>query len=323
MTATLFTPRKNLDISHQAYKRCELCPRRCLTDRTRTTGICGERAPLRAARAALHFWEEPLISGTRGSGAVFFSGCSLRCTFCQNNEISQEGKGVPLTQEHLTSIFLDLQSQGAHNINIVTGTHFIPTIIPALIHAQKQGLSIPIVWNTGGYERPETIRAIAPYIDIWLVDVKFGTKTCAGSLTSPPAYNYYDIARASLIEMGASVELKGGELIEGFDAENATDGSATQLMKRGIMVRHLVMPQDRDLSSCKGALKLVKEALGQDTWISLMSQYIDQDGQTLSHSAYKRALGCARSLGFTRIFTQDRTSATTSYTPSFNGEGIA
>ena len=151
---------------------CRLCPRNCRVNRKERTGFCGEKDGIRCARAALHHWEEPCISGTRGSGAVFFSGCSLKCCYCQNYQISQEGLGKEISPEKLARIFLDLQEQGAHNINLVTGTHFLPGILTALDLARPK-LSIPVVYNCGGYEKPEVIRLLDGYVDIYLPDLKY------------------------------------------------------------------------------------------------------------------------------------------------------
>ena len=149
--------------------RCELCPRRCGADRTRQAGYCGAGSALRVARAALHFWEEPCISGARGSGTVFFSGCPLKCCYCQNWKISAEGFGKEIALERLTEIFLELQAKGAHNLNLVTATPWLEWILPALDEARRRGCTLPVVYNTGGYETLETVERLASYVDIWII----------------------------------------------------------------------------------------------------------------------------------------------------------
>ena len=178
-------------------KNCQLCPRRCGADRTRQApGLCGGGPQVRAARAALHAWEEPCISGTRGSGTVFFSGCSLGCCYCQNYRISAENFGKPLSVPQLAAIFLRLQAQGAHNINLVTATHYAPWVTAALDKARAQGLRLPVVYNTGGYETEQTVRALAPYVDIWLTDMKYVSSALSGEYSAAP--DYFAVAAPAL-----------------------------------------------------------------------------------------------------------------------------
>ena len=158
-----------MDLSLSAYEHCELCPRKCGARRLDgKVGICGATATLRVARAALHFWEEPPISGEAGSGAIFFSGCPLRCVFCQNHEISQEGFGLEVTAERLSQMMVELEDQGALNINLVTPLHYAPHVVQAVDMARAQGMTLPIVCNTSGYERPELVEALADVVDVWL-----------------------------------------------------------------------------------------------------------------------------------------------------------
>ena len=176
---------------------CGLCPRRCGADRTKEApGLCGGGPQVRAARAALHFWEEPCISGTRGSGTVFFSGCPLGCCYCQNYRISAENFGKALTVPQLAAVFLRLQAQGAHNINLVTATHYAPWVTAALDEARVQGLRLPVVYNTGGYETEQTVRALAPYVDIWLTDMKYVSSALAGEYSAAP--DYFAVAAPAL-----------------------------------------------------------------------------------------------------------------------------
>ena len=206
---------------------CTLCPRRCGADRAAgQTGFCGAGGTLKAARAALHFWEEPCISGTRGSGTVFFSGCTLKCCFCQNYPISAEGLGKEITIEHLAEIFLDLQEQGAHNINLVTPGQWRPWIIAALDIARAEGLRLPIVCNTGGYETVESVEAWRGYIDIWLADLKYVSSSLSAELSSAP--DYFAQARPAIEAMMA----QAGHPV--FDSEG--------ILQKGVILRHLALP---------------------------------------------------------------------------------
>lgn len=192
----------NDPITRQMYQSCRLCPRMCGIDRSRGTGFCGCSDTLRAARAALHQWEEPCLSGAEGqpggSGTVFFSGCTLRCLFCQNYRISSENFGKELTPDQLASVFLDLQSQGAHNLNLVTATQYLPDILEALDQV-KDRLHIPVVYNCGGYECLETVKALAPYVDIWLPDFKYFDNRLAAKYSKAP--DYFETAAAAIGQM--------------------------------------------------------------------------------------------------------------------------
>ena len=179
--------------AEQLYSPCRLCPRRCGVDRIAgKTGLCGETAVVRAARAALHMWEEPVISGDHGSGTVFFSGCSLRCIFCQNRAISADGFGRPVTVQQLADIYLSLEAQGAHNINLVTASHFLPHIISSLQLAKSKGLTLPIVYNSGGYESAESLRLLDGLIDIYLPDFKYLSPALAGRRRTHEAMRILD-----------------------------------------------------------------------------------------------------------------------------------
>ena len=167
---------------------CALCPRRCKADRTRRAGVCGAADQLMVARAALHHWEEPCISGTQGSGTVFFSGCSLKCCYCQNYKISQEGLGKAIDAARLAQIFLELQQKGAHNINLVTATQWLPWVLEALAQARAQGLTLPIVYNTGGYETLETVQLLDGVVDVWLADVKYVSPELSARYSAAPDY---------------------------------------------------------------------------------------------------------------------------------------
>lgn len=294
---------------------CELCPRRCGVDRSRTEGYCGMGETVTAARAMLHYWEEPCISGDRGSGAVFFSGCVLGCAYCQNYEISAKRKGRELTEERLSEIFLELQQQGARNINLVNPTHFTPQISRALNAAKAHGLSVPIVYNTGGYERVETLRTLDGLVDIYLPDVKYFSDELAKRLSNAP--NYFDTAMNAVSEM---VRQTGKPQ---FDerGENLT---------RGTIVRHLVLP-DCYKDSVE-VIRRVGERFGDTILFSLMSQYTPF-GRVLSDPAlsrfnrrittfeYRKALDAVYAAGL-EGYMQERSSAKEEYTPEFNFEGL-
>ena len=209
-----------------SYTNCELCPRRCRVNRTKgELGFCREPDKLFAARAAAHYWEEPVISGSFGSGAVFFSGCTLKCIFCQNGIISQQNLGKEITTDHLREIFLKLIDDGVQNINLVTPTHFLPSILPAL----KPKLPVPIVYNCGGYERVETLRELEGLIDIYLPDMKYSNESLAAKLSRAP--DYVETAKAAIQEMYRQV---GSAAIE------------DDIMQRGLIVRHLMLPGELD-----------------------------------------------------------------------------
>ena len=238
---------------------CTLCPRRCGADRAAgQTGFCGAGGTLKAARAALHFWEEPCISGTRGSGTVFFSGCTLKCCFCQNYPISAEGLGKEITVEHLAEIFLDLQEQGAHNINLVTPGQWRPWIIAALDIARAEGLRLPIVCNTGGYETVESVEAWRGYIDIWLADLKYVSSSLSAELSSAP--DYFAQAKPAIEAMMA----QAGHPV--FDSEG--------ILQKGVILRHLALPGHIDDSFAVLDQMAAWNEAGPGCFIpSVMSQY--------------------------------------------------
>lgn len=291
---------------------CRLCPRNCGVNRMERTGFCGEKAGIRCARAALHHWEEPCISGTRGSGAVFFSGCSLKCCFCQNYKISQEGFGKEISPEKLAEIFLELQKQGAHNINLVTGTHFLPGILAALDLARPK-LSIPVVYNCGGYEKPEVIGLLDGYIDIFLPDLKYFDPEL--SVRYSGARDYFDQASRAIAAMIAQT----GKPV--FD-ENG-------ILQKGVLIRHMVLPGSRKDSSA--LLRwMARDLPGDHFLLSLLSQYTPfykssrypQINRRLTTYEYDKVLEEAIDLGLTRGFMQEKSSAKEEYTPPFDLEGL-
>lgn len=291
-------------------KNCNLCPRECGINRERETGFCRAPKNIRLARAALHFWEEPIISGTRGSGAVFFSFCNLLCAYCQNEKISRQGFGKDISPKKLGEIFLSLQDQGAHNINLVTPTPYVPLIIRA-IDGIKSKLFIPVVYNCGGYERPETIRALSGYIDIYLTDFKYLKSETAQKYSA--AANYAEFAKSSL-----------GEMIKTVGKPKIEDG----IMKSGVIVRHLVLPSLRQESI--EILRQLRESFGTDSFIlSLMSQYFPPEGLKFSELnrrvtsfEYNSVLKEALALGFDNAYIQERESASESFVPDFDLSGL-
>lgn len=301
-----------------AYERCELCPRRCHARRAEgQAGLCGTTAELRVARAALHFWEEPPISGESGSGAIFFSGCPLRCVFCQNHEISQEGFGLPVSTGRLAQMMLDLRDQGALNINLVTPSHYLPHVVEAVRLAREAGLGLPIVCNTSGYETVETVRALGGTVDVWLTDYKYASSELAGRLSH--AADYPEVAEAALAEMLHQVRAAGGRA-EGPDGR----------MTRGIIVRHLVLPGHAD-DSC-AVLDRVWDLAGNDVDISVMNQYTPNAAcraaggalaRGVTDEEYERVLDHSDDLGFERLWWQQGGTVSESFVPAFDATGVA
>ena len=287
---------------------CTLCPRRCGAERTETEGhgFCGMPAGLRVARAALHLWEEPPLSGTRGSGTVFFSGCTLRCCYCQNREISAGGFGRAITTGRLREIFEELIAQGAHNINLVTPTHFLPWLLPAL--APK--LPVPVVYNCGGYESVETLRLLEGKADVYLPDLKYADAALATRLSAAP--DYFPAATAAIREMFRQT---GPYVME--------DG----LLKRGVMIRHLVLPGQLD--NTRRCIDWVAQTFSPgQVLFSLMSQYTPQPGSEgplgrhVTAGEYRSAVDYMKNCGITDGFTQERTAAREEYTPPFDLTGV-
>ncbi len=292
-----------------SYTHCTLCPRRCGVDRTRgQLGFCKMPGQVHAARAGVHYWEEPVISGSFGSGAVFFSGCTLKCAFCQNYDISQENFGKPLTSTELRAAFERLIDEGVQNVNLVTPTHFLPDILPAL----EPKLPVPVVYNCGGYESVETLRQLEGKIDVYLPDFKYSDNALAKKLSSAP--DYFETASAAILEMYRQV---GKPVLE--DDE----------MKRGVLVRHLVLPGCVDNSL--GVLDWVAEHFRSgDILFSLMSQYVPMGravemppfDRRITELEYDSVLSYMMLLGIEDGYTQDFSSAERGYTPSFDLTGL-
>lgn len=294
------------------YRSCNLCPRKCGVDRRKAAGFCGAGAQPRLARAALHYWEEPCISGTHGSGTVFFSHCNLKCVYCQNREISTEGFGKDISDERLCEIFLNLQAQGAHNINLVTPTPWLYNIINALDMAGAS-LKIPIVYNCGGYESPEVLQAAADYIDIFLTDIKYFSDNAAREYSH--AENYFNTSLAAAQKM-----------IELTDAPKKGENG---ILQKGTIIRHLVLPGMR--ADSKKIIDEICRTLTPGSFIfSLMSQYTPNSAvkrtpglcRRVSSFEYNDVLNYAVDKGLTTGYMQSRTSAKEEYTPPFDLTGV-
>lgn len=287
--------------------RCKLCPRACGRDRSLTPGFCGAKSQPKLARAALHHWEEPCISGTQGSGAVFFSGCPLQCIFCQNHEISHTAFGKEISVKRLAEIFEELQAQGAHNINLVTASPYIPHILEA---CKLSRLHIPILYNSGGYETVETLRMLEGTVSVYLPDFKFWDDELARKWANAPYYR--ETAQKAILEMYRQV----GPVV----MENG-------IIKRGLIIRHLVLPGHRQDSI--QILNWIKEQFDNRVLLSLMSQYTPTPA-VASHKElcrrvttfeYNQVLNHADKLGL-EGYRQERTSAQQCFTPSFQLEGV-
>ena len=295
-----------------APKHCTLCPRQCHADRTKHPGFCGAPDTVRIARAALHHWEEPCISGTNGSGTIFFSGCPLRCCYCQNYRISAEAFGKDISTQRLAEIFLELQAQGAHNINLVTAAPYVPWILAARQQA-GEALHIPFVYNTSGYETAETLTLLSEIVDIWLTDLKYVSSELSGQYSHAP--DYFPVAFSALRQM---CRLAGKPQ---FDDNG--------IMQRGVIVRHLLLPGC--LSDTFEVLDRLAELSKEAPFLlSLMSQYTPfhkvKEHRALSRRIstyeYRKAVDYALELGLDSGFMQEKSSAKEEYTPPFDLYGV-
>lgn len=295
-------------------KKCNLCPRNCNADRRNgQSGVCGVTGTgILAARAALHMWEEPCISGENGSGAVFFSGCPLRCIYCQNYHIAHAEVQKMITPERLADIFLELQEKNASNINLVTPTHYTPEIIWAVNRARERGLVLPIVYNCSGYEKVETLKNLEGIVDIYLTDFKYMDREIAARYSK--AADYPEAAKAALAEMVRQIKEAD------FDRQG--------MMKRGVIVRHLLLPNH--VKNAKSVVKYVYETYGDRVYLSLMNQYtplvqvkdIPDLNRRVTEREYEKLVSYAISLGVTHGFIQEGKTAKESFIPEFNYEGL-
>lgn len=292
---------------------CNLCPRECRVKRAEEqTGYCLSNNRIIVARADLHMWEEPCISGKTGSGTVFFSGCNLRCVYCQNYEIAAAVKGREVSVEELSDIFLSLQQRGAANINLVTPDHFVLSVVQAVMAAKQKGLKIPVVYNGSGYEKPEAIELLAGIVDIFLTDFKYMEPELAQRFSK--AEDYPDIAKRALATM---VKVAGTPV---FDE--------TGMMRSGVIVRHLLLPAHK--RNAKEVIRYVYETYGDDVYISLMNQYTPferlkgmKDCEELCRKVTKReyeaVIAYMLELGVQNAFIQEGDTAKESFIPDFNG----
>lgn len=292
---------------------CTLCPRNCKADRNSgKTGFCGVDSTIYLARAALHMWEEPCISGKKGSGAVFFSGCGLRCCFCQNHDIAIGSRGLPITAERLSEIFLELQEKGAANINLVTGAHYVPQIVQALDMAGEKGMDLPVVYNSSGYEKLETLKFLEGYVDVYLPDMKYMESELAQKFSH--AADYPETAKAAIGEM---VRQTG-------KCEFGEDG----YIRKGTIVRHLILP-GHTRNSVK-VLKYLHETYGDNIYISIMNQYTPvrtfdtckELNRKVTKREYEKVLDAAVDMGIKNGFIQEGETASESFIPDFDYKGV-
>lgn len=317
----------NLKTSHKfSMTDCTLCPRNCHANRAQNKlGFCGVGNEPVIARAALHMWEEPCISGTEGSGTVFFSGCNLGCIFCQNYDIAHKKNGKTISISRLSEIFLELQEKHANNINLVTPTHFIPQIAEALILAKRKGLSIPIIYNSSGYESVEALQILDGLIDVYLPDLKYYSSDLSNKYSHAP--DYFERASLAIAEM---VRQTGEPLFRtaGGTLLTADQYDDEALICKGTIVRHLLLPGC--LKDSKAVIKYLYETYGNRIYISIMNQYtplkqvadIPELNHKVSPDDYETLVDYAISLGVENGFIQEGDVAAESFIPDFDGSGI-
>ena len=295
------------------YENCLLCPRKCGINRsTGQTGICGVSSEIKVARAALHYWEEPCISGKRGSGAVFFSGCSLHCVFCQNREISDGKAGKVISKERLSDIFMELADKGANNINLVTPGQYIPDIVWAVNDAKSRGMKLPIIYNTSGYENVTELKLLEGIVDVYLPDFKYMDSTLSARYSR--AKDYPSVAKQALSEM---VRQQPDVVID----------NATGLIQKGVIVRQLLLPGH--VNDAKAVLKYLYDTYHDHVYISMMSQFTPialkdypEINRTVTRREYERLVDYALEIGITNAFIQEGDVAKDSFIPAFDCEGV-
>lgn len=302
-------------------EKCTLCPRNCKVNRLEgKKGRCHVDAKVKVARAALHMWEEPCISGKEGSGAVFFSGCSLGCIYCQNRAISGGQSGELISVERLAEIFLELQEQKANNINLVTAGHYVPQVCEALQRAKDQGLIIPIVYNSSGYEKTETLAMLEGLVDVYLPDFKYMDSKLAAEYSYAP--DYPEVAKAAIAEMVRQCP----EAI--FEGGKGAPGDACEMIKKGVIVRHLLLPGH--VKEAKSIVSYLYETYGDQIYISMMNQYTPVEnvagdkllGRKVTKREYARLLDYAAEIGVTQGFYQEGDTAMESFIPPFDCQGV-
>lgn len=295
------------------YENCLLCPRKCGINRsTGQTGICGVSSEIKVARAALHYWEEPCISGKRGSGAVFFSGCSLHCVFCQNREISDGKEGKVISKERLSDIFMELADKGANNINLVTPGQYIPDIVWVVNDAKSRGMKLPIIYNTSGYENVTELKLLEGIVDVYLPDFKYMDSTLSAMYSR--AKDYPSVAKQALSEM---VRQQPDVVID----------DATGLIQKGVIVRQLLLPGH--VNDAKAVLKYLYDTYHDHVYISMMSQFTPialkdypEINRTVTGREYERLVDYALEIGITNAFIQEGDVAKDSFIPAFDCEGV-
>ena len=301
----------NFDTTNNIYSSCTLCPRRCRTDRSIHPGRCGATNRIKLARAALHHWEEPCISGERGSGTVFFSGCPLGCVYCQNRSIASCDEGIEISRERLVDIFFELAGKGAHNVNLVTPDCYIPDVVWAISEAKGRGFTLPFICNCSGYHTPEAVDALGELIDVWLPDFKYITAGYGAKYSAAP--DYPEVAKAAIDRMfGLRPECV-------FDADG--------MIQKGVIVRHMMLPEG--LSESKAAVKYLYNSYGDAVWLSIMSQYTPfgtlpypELYKKVTEKEYDELIDFAIDLGIENAFTQEGEAAEESFIPEFNCEGV-
>ena len=295
------------------YENCLLCPRKCgINRRTGQTGVCGVSSEIKVARAALHYWEEPCISGKRGSGAVFFSGCSLHCVFCQNRESSDGKAGKLISKERLSDIFMELADKGANNINLVTPGQYIPDIVWAVNDAKSRGMKLPIIYNTSGYENVTELKLLEGIVDVYLPDFKYMDSTLSAMYSR--AKDYPSVAKQALSEM---VRQQPEVVID----------DATGLIQKGVIVRQLLLPGH--VNDAKAVLKYLYDTYHDHVYISMMSQFTPialkdypEINRTVTGREYERLVDYALEIGITNAFIQEGDVAKDSFIPAFDCEGV-
>lgn len=295
------------------YENCLLCPRKCgINRRTGQTGVCGVSSEIKVARAALYYWEEPCISGKRGSGAVFFSGCSLHCVFCQNREISDGKEGKVISKERLSDIFIELADKGANNINLVTPGQYIPDIVWAVNDAKSRGMKLPIIYNTSGYENVTELKLLEGIVDVYLPDFKYMDSTLSARYSR--AKDYPSVAKQALSEM---VRQQPDVVID----------DATGLIQKGVIVRQLLLPGH--VNDAKAVLKYLYDTYHDHVYISMMSQFTPialkdypEINRTVTKREYERLVNYALEIGITNAFIQEGDVAKDSFIPAFDCEGV-